>query len=169
VIEAEAPVRAAPFRFKPGALLMAERQRGTIVDGRFAPAELDLALEIEFLRRLVGRIGPPRRPQPLQRRVVDAEALRLAMLLVCKEAEPGEVLADGGRRFFRGASLIGVVEPQDEAAAILLRPQPIVNGGADVADVEAAGRRGSEAGDDVHGRALGRAPRAGNLSRRARC
>jgi hypothetical protein len=29
-----------------------------------------------------------------------------------------------------------------------LREQPIVNGGAQIADVEAAGRRGREAGDD---------------------
>jgi ribose-phosphate pyrophosphokinase len=60
------------------------------------------------------------------------------------------------------AFLVGVVEAQDEAAAMLSHPQPIVERGADVADMEPAGRRGGETGDDLHGAALSARARIGN-------
>src|SRR3546814_17207136 len=43
-----------------------------------------------------------------------------------------------------------VVEAKNEAAAPLARPQPIVQRRPDIADMEAAGRRGGDAGGDGH-------------------
>src|SRR5687767_15976647 len=57
---------------------------------------------------------------------------------------------------------VGIVEAQDEAAPILPCPQPVVDGGPDVADMEPSRRRGGEAGDDVHGGAVGCGSERGN-------
>jgi hypothetical protein len=70
------------------------------------------------------------------------------------KAEPGEILPYPLRESLRGALGIGVVQPEDEAPAMLPRPQPIVKRGPDVADVEAPCRRRREAGDDVHRQGL---------------
>src|SRR3546814_6700603 len=51
---------------------------------------------------------------------------------------------------------ICVVDPQQEPPAMLPRPQPIVERGANIADMQGAGRRGSEARGDGHGRAYSR-------------
>src|SRR5687768_15235223 len=84
------------------------------------------------------------------------------MLLVPGEAEPREVLPDAlGIRLAR-PFLVGVVEPEDEAPLMLPRPQPIVDGSADVADVEPPGRRRGETGDDAHRGAVGRGAGSGN-------
>src|SRR3546814_1393276 len=54
-------------------------------------------------------------------------------------------------RIFRaGAFEVGVVQPQQEPAAALARPQPVVERGTDIADMQVAGGRGGEAGDDGH-------------------
>jgi hypothetical protein len=97
VVEPEAPVRPPTFGFEPGPLGVAELQRGAIVDRRLAAAELDLALEVELLRGLVGRIDPAGGAQPLQRRIVTIEARALPMLLVGNQPEPGEIVADRRR------------------------------------------------------------------------
>ena len=71
------------------------------------------------------------------------------MLLVGSEAEPGEIGADRLGMLLAAALAVGIVEPQDEAAAMLPRPQPVVQRRADIADMEPAGRRRGEAGDDL--------------------
>src|SRR5687768_7593822 len=81
------------------------------------------------------------------------------MLFVPGEAEPGEILANPLRIRLARTLLVGIVEPQDESPALLPRPQPIVDGGADIADMEPSRRRGGEAGDDAHRRRLGRSGR----------
>jgi hypothetical protein len=142
MVEPEAPVRPPAF---PSSRLRSpsrKRQRRAVVDRRLAARELHLALEIELLRRLIGGIDPAGFAQPLERRLVAVEPGRLAMLLVAGEAEPGEILAYPFGMGLARALLVGVVEAEDEAAAMLPRPQPIVDGGADVADMEPPGRRG---------------------------
>ena len=89
--------------------------------------------------------------QPLQRLVIAGEALGLAMLLVRHEAKPAKILPNRAGEFLARSFPVGVVEPQDEAATMPTRPQPIVERGPDIADMEAAGGRGGEASDDGHG------------------
>jgi hypothetical protein len=45
---------------------------------------------------------------------------------------------------------VGVVDPQDELAAVFSREKEIVQRGSDIADMEAARRRRREARNDVH-------------------
>ncbi len=73
MIEPEAPVRPPPLRLEPRPLGVAQRQRGAVVDRRPAAAEQDLALELELLRGLIGRIGAAGLAQPRERRLVAAE------------------------------------------------------------------------------------------------
>ena len=47
------------------------------------------------------------------------------------------------------ARLVGVLDPQQELAAMVAGEQPVEQGGAGAADMEEAGRRGREAGDDA--------------------
>ena len=150
MLELEPPVRPPSLGLEPRPVRLAQRERGAVVDRRQASPELDLAPELELLRRLVGRIDPPRRVQSLQRGLVAAEPVRLAVLFVGIEPEPGKILADRRHERLFAPCLIGIVEPKDELAPRLSRPQPVVKRGADVADVEPAGRRGGEAGDDAH-------------------
>ena len=63
MVEPEAPVRPPPLRLEPGAVRVAQRERGAVVDRRPAAAELHLALELQLLRRLIGRIGAARPPR----------------------------------------------------------------------------------------------------------
>ena len=166
MIEPEAPMRTAPLRLQRAPLGRAQRQGGAIIDRGQAPPERDLALELQLLRRLPGRISAPRFGQPRQRRFIMVEARRLPLLTVRDEAKPGEIGANGLDVFLGRALLIGVVEPEQEAAPILPRPQPIVQRGADIADMEPSGRRWGEAGDDLHGgspRAATAGPQAGGL------
>ena len=154
MIEPEAPVRPAPLRLEPGAVGLGQRQRGAVVDRRHAPAEQDLALELQLLRRLIGRIDPAR-PRAAARAPLHSGrtgrtggAPRPAV-----EAEPGEIVADRRRQIPRSLRSRSVSSmPQEEAPALLARPQPIVQRRADIADMEPAGRRGGEAGDDCHRR-----------------
>ena len=94
------------------------------------------------------------------RRFVAIESAGLAMFLIGAEAEPVEIGANRLDMLFAASLAIGVVEAEDEPAAILPSPQPVVDRGPDIADMEPSGRRRGEAGDDAHGagsRASGRA------------
>src|SRR3546814_12271165 len=112
------------------------------VDRGPAPPEQDLALQIHVLRGLGGWIGASALAKPLQRRVVSVETSGLPVLLVGHQAEPGEVRANGLDMILGRALGIRVVEAKNEAAAPLARPQPRVPRRADIADMEAARRRG---------------------------
>jgi hypothetical protein len=60
--------------------------------------------------------------------------------LVGLEAEPVEVIANGLVIVGRRALAVGIVDPQDEGPAMLPCEQEIVQGRANIADVQAAGR-----------------------------
>src|SRR3546814_13713780 len=49
---------------------------------------------------------------------------------------------------------VGVVDPQQETPAMPACPQPVVERGADVADMQIAGRRGGETGREGHSAAI---------------
>ncbi len=156
MVEPEAPMRRDPVRLQCGTLGVGQLERGTVVDRRQTASSQDLALEIELLRTLIGRIDPPRRAQIVEASFVESEPVRLAYRVVGGEAEPGEIGVDALGEGLGRSRQIGVVQPQQEAPAGLARPQPVMERGADIADMDAPGGRGSETGcDRGHGRPLG--------------
>ena len=64
------------------------------------------------------------------------------------DAEPAEAVEDRLQRLGAVALGVGVVDAQDELAAVPAREQPVEQGGADAADVQVAGRARGEAGAD---------------------
>ena len=54
-------------------------------------------------------------------------------------------------RIFDVPFLVGVVDPEDEPAAVVPGEQPVEQGGPHSADVQEAGRAGSEPGSYTHG------------------
>src|SRR3546814_3164452 len=101
-----------------------------------------LAADIEFLGRLVTGIDARARLQPLEPGFIERKPLRLPHLAVDIEPEPCEVGADARDIVLFRAFAVGIVDPQQETPAMLPRPQPVVERGADIADVQMAGRRG---------------------------
>ena len=61
----------------------------------------------------------------------------------------GEIVADRIDIFARLALPVGIVDPKENCASMPPRQQPIVERGADVADMKPAGRRRGKTGDDV--------------------
>ena len=153
MIQLEPPVRRDAIRLKLRLLRIAQRQRRAIVHRWQAAPEQDLALQIEFLCALIGRIDAPRRDQCVEPRLIQRESLRLAHLGIGRQAQPGEIGADAVDEPLLGPLGIGVVDAQHEPPALPPREHPIVQPRPDIADVEHAGGRGREAGDDGHARA----------------
>src|SRR4051812_12338143 len=77
--------------------------------------------------------------------------LGLAEESVGVEAHPFEIVADRLVELGRRTLAVGVVDPKDERSAMLFRKQVVVQRRADIADMQAARRRGRKAGDDAHG------------------
>ena len=65
------------------------------------------------------------------------------------DPQPDEALENRPRVLLRRAGLIGVLYPQQELAAGLAGEKPVEDGGAGTADMQVAGRGGSEA--NAHG------------------
>jgi hypothetical protein len=68
------------------------------------------------------------------------------------ETEPAHAFEDACGGFRRVAGAIGVLDAQDEGAAVLAGHQPVEQGRAGTSDVEITGGRGSEADADGHGK-----------------
>ena len=96
--------------------------------------------------------------QPLELALVDREPLRLADGRGGDQPEPVEIGADRVDMLLAAALEIGIVDPQQEASADLRGEQIIMQRGADIADVEAPGRRRGEAGGDGHVRPIAADP-----------
>src|SRR5882757_1762797 len=64
------------------------------------------------------------------------------------ELEPLQTVENGGNSRFGRSLAIGVLDPQQHLAAALFGIEPVEQRGAGAADVEKAGGRGGEAGDD---------------------
>ena len=69
--------------------------------------------------------------------------------LIPVEAEPGEALENGGDQLRLRAVNVGVLNAQDEDAAMAPREQPVVERRARATDVEVPRRRWREANADV--------------------
>src|SRR3546814_19890584 len=90
--------------------------------------------------QLVRHLGMARRPLELEDR-----------RLVAAQAQPFQPVEYGGDRLFRGAGPVGILDPQQEPAAMMAREQPVEKRGARPADVDrksvVEGKRGSESVD----------------------
>src|SRR6185295_7726498 len=70
-------------------------------------------------------------------------------LAVPIEAEPGETVEDRGDRRLGRARAVGVLDAQQELGPAPARVKPVEQRGARPADMQEAGGRGGEAGDDL--------------------
>ena len=108
-----------------------------------------LALRGELLLGHVAAIGVAALEQLVRDLGVARPELRLVIFVpVPIEAEPAHPVEDRVDRLLGRARLVGVLDPQQELAAVVAGEQPVEQGGARAADVQEAGRRGREAGDD---------------------
>ena len=124
---------------------IAQLEGSPVVDRGHPATQLDLALQIEFLCRFISGVDPPYRLQSLKCRFVFFQPVRLTFLAIGLQPKPGQVGADRLDIFFFGSFRIGIVDTQQKLPATLLGQHPIVQGGADIADVEVARRRGRKA------------------------
>ena len=143
--EPETPMGTPAFGFQRLALRFAQRQRRPVVDRRFAALKPELALQSQLFRRLVAGIEPARDLEIGRRLVVARQARRLGCLLVPNKPQPEEIgLHPGGIGGGR-ALAVGVIEAQEEAAAVAMRVEPVGERDIGVADMQAAGRARREA------------------------
>ena len=125
----------------------------------------------ELLRCGITVIGFALVEQAVRRLDMAREAQKLAYrLTIPVKPEPGEAVIDRRDRFFGETAAVGVLDPEQEPAAVTAREQPVEQRRPRAADMEKPGRRGGEAGDDRHGgssavRLLGAV--AGRLRRRS--
>ena len=111
-------MRAPALRLQRRALLGAQAQRGAIIDRRPAERLLALAPAVEFLGRLVGGIEPARLAQLRRGGVIKRHALGLAAVKSRARCRARRDRLDRIGIFDARALAIGVVEAQDEAAAL---------------------------------------------------
>ncbi|BAF87777.1 glutamyl-tRNA synthetase [Azorhizobium caulinodans ORS 571] len=156
LVQPEAPVGTASFRLQPRPVGRAECQRRPVIDRRQATGPLQAALEVELFLCLVRGIKPPHALQPLDRRLVEPQAVGLPDRVVRRNAQPHEILSDSLREFGAGADRIGIVEAQHESAASPPGQQRVQQGGARIAHMDEAGGRGSET--EYGGRRVGHGP-----------
>src|SRR6185437_11023685 len=83
--------------------------------------------------------------QFLRRALVRVAALALPREVIVRQSEPLQVFENGTLVFRLAALGAGVVDAQQELAALLLREQPVEHGGARIADMQQSRRRRREA------------------------
>ena len=97
----------------------------------------------------VAAIGVAAAEQPVRDLGVARPELRLVIFVaVPVEAEPPHPVEDGVDRLLGGARLVGVLDAQEELAAVMPREQPVEERRPRPADMQKAGGRGGETGDD---------------------
>ena len=158
-VQPEAPVRTTALGLVGGPVGFAQAQGGAIIDRRQAARELHLAAAIQFVGGFIAGVQTAGRLEPRSGLLVAVEPLRLVVALIPDEAEPGQVVLDALFELGRGAGQVGVVDAQDEGAALPLGEHPVDQGGADIADVQFARRRRGEADLDGHEETLRREAR----------
>jgi len=146
VIQFEPPVRRDALGLLFRALRIGQRQSGAVVDRRKPSSKLDLALQLQFALRFVGRINAPRLTQRRECGVVGLAPFRLTFLSIGRDAEPVQICADRLDILFPRSLDIGVVDPQYEFAAAFAREHPVVKRGADIPHMEASGGRWGKTG-----------------------
>ncbi len=123
-----------------------------VVAGRAALGQGALAHLLQLLGGAVAAIGAA---GPEQRHRHLGMAGRAGKLehgrLVGAEAEPVQALQDQPRVFVGAAGAVGILDPQQEFAAVMAAEQVVEEGGAGAADVQRPGGAGREARADGHG------------------
>ena len=147
--EEEAPVGALAAGLGAGTLLGRELEHGAVIDGGLVALGALVPLGGEFLLGLEAGVEAAGGFQLLGRGGVEGQAVGLVVGLVPGEAHPGEVVGDGVGVLGAVALPIGVVEAEEEGAAVALGEEVVGERDAGVADVEEAGGAGSEA--EFHG------------------
>ena len=132
-----------------GALLGGEFQHGAVVDGRQLALDALVALGLQLGLALEAGIQPAGHFQALGGGGVAVEAAGLRVALVPGDAEPGQVLLDRGHELGLVAGDVGVVEAQQELAAMPPCQQVVGERHAGVADMQQPGGGGGEA--ELHG------------------
>ena len=138
---------------------VARRRRGEIpaaavVARLFLARELRLAPGGEIFGRAVAAVGVAGIQQVIEHLPVSVEALGLVERpLVVVQTQPGHAFQDGVDRFLGGALAVGVLDAQDEGAAVVARVQPGEQRRAGATDVQIAGGTWGEAAADAHEKA----------------
>ena len=156
VIQFEAPVRRLAGSGFGGVIRLGEGERGAVVNRRQAPAQRDLALQIQLLRGLVAAIGPALGHQPGEFTLIQGETRGLALFAIRMQPQPRQIRPDRLDVILAAAGGVGIVDAQQEVAVLAGKPglagdQPVVQRRADVADVKQPGGAGGEAGYGGHG------------------
>ncbi len=139
-------------RFQLGAVFGREGERSAVVDRRLAGGDLALAAAVEFQLGFVAGIEPARGLQSVGGGLMRGHALGLTGEEIVRDAEPAEVFDDGGFVFGLGAFGVGIVDAQQELAAVLLREEEVEQRRARIADMQQAGGRWGKADNGVsHG------------------
>ena len=124
-----------------------KRQWGASPAALRAAPQQHLALQVQLLRGFVTTIHTPRRPQPFKLAFIQREPRRLPLLARVIQPQPREVRADADHMLLQRTRGVGVVDPQQECATGLLGQQPVVQRGADIADMQFARGAGRETGN----------------------
>ena len=148
VIQQEPPMGLAAFRFQFGAVLVGQLQGRTVVNRRFVPGQLQLALGVQLFRSFVAGIQTPGLTQLGGGLFIAVQPVGLAGIHIPCGPQPGQIAGDGLGIFRFGALGIGVVVAQDETSALRAGKQPIDQGDAGIAHMQhAGGGRGETKGD----------------------
>src|SRR5690606_1890951 len=138
-IEPETPMGPAAFGFEPCPVRVGEAERGAVVDRRLAQRAGALALAVEFVGGLVAGLEAAGGDEAVAGGVREGEAGGLADFEVRRNAQPCEIGFDALGEFFRRARGVGVIEPEDELAAVAACEQPVEDGRPGIAQMQAAG------------------------------
>ena len=140
-------MRLAARGFERRTLGLRQTQGGAVIDRRPAERLLPLAAPVEFVGGLIGRIEAAQGLEPSGCFVVGGHPLGLAAHQVRLNSKPLQIGLDCVGVFPLRTLEIGVIEAQDERPVAALGEQPVQQRRADVADVDAAGRRRRETDD----------------------
>ena len=122
-----------------------------------------LAFRLDLFRRGVIVIGGPAIQKLLDRRLVARQPLRLVVGLVRPadlrplvpiDPQPFQAVEDRRQGFLDVPLLVGVVDPQDELAAVAPREEPTEQSRANPTNVEVAGGAGSKPCANHEGRSM---------------
>ena len=142
-LEAKAPVRLAAVSLERRALGVGQAQRGAVIDRRTAERLLALAPPVEFFGRLVGGIEPARAlsSPPRRRRAPSAPTAAHEVGRDASQARSFSIASAYSARSVRGRCRQSAERSGRRAPDV----EPVEQGGAGVADMDAPGRRGREA------------------------
>ena len=155
----------APLRLVRGALLVAQITVQSVVPARPSLGAGALAALLELLGGVVRVVRETRLDQLARDVAVQVEPLGLPVrpeaatdlgAFVPVQAEPTQRVEQTCVRVFAVACRIGVFDPEHEGAARMTRVRPVEQRSTHIADMQVAGRRGTEANAYVsHGRPPG--------------